>query len=34
MNKNQIKKLPNGNRSIVTGSPWMEWILTVGRPFV
>ena len=32
MNKNQIKKLPNGNRSIVTGSPWMEWILTVGRP--
>lgn len=32
MNKNQIKKLPNGNRSIVTGAPWMEWILTVGRP--
>lgn len=32
MNKNQIKKLPNGNRSIVTGVPWMEWILTVGRP--
>lgn len=32
MNKNQIKKLPNGNRSIVTGSPWMEWILMVGRP--
>ena len=32
MNKNQIKKLPNGNRSSVTGSPWMEWILTVGRP--
>lgn len=32
MNKNQVKKLPNGNRSIVTGAPWMEWILTVGRP--
>lgn len=32
MNKNQIKKLPNGNRSITTGAPWMEWILTVGRP--
>lgn len=32
MNENQIKKLPNGNRSIVTGAPWMEWILTVGRP--
>ena len=32
MNKNQIKKLPNGNRSIVTRAPWMEWILTVGRP--
>lgn len=32
MNKNQIKKLPNGNRSIVTGAPWMEWILMVGRP--
>ena len=33
MNKNQIKKLPNGNRSIVTGAPWMEWILTEGRPW-
>jgi hypothetical protein len=32
INRNQIMSLPNGNRSIVTGAPWMEYILTVGRP--
>jgi TonB-linked SusC/RagA family outer membrane protein len=32
INKNQIKSLPNGNRSIVTGPDWLEYILTVGRP--
>ncbi|MDR0765980.1 MAG: SusC/RagA family TonB-linked outer membrane protein [Odoribacteraceae bacterium] len=32
INKNQIKSLPNGNRSIVTGADWQEFILTVGRP--
>ncbi|MDR1274617.1 MAG: SusC/RagA family TonB-linked outer membrane protein, partial [Odoribacteraceae bacterium] len=32
INKNQIKSLPNGNRSIVTGPDWQEYVLTVGRP--
>ncbi|MDR2130137.1 MAG: SusC/RagA family TonB-linked outer membrane protein [Odoribacteraceae bacterium] len=32
INKNQIKSLPNGNRSLVRGAPWMEYVLTVGRP--
>ena len=32
INKNQIKSLPNGNRSIVTGPDWQEFVLTVGRP--